>query len=61
MKEEALANCEYCGVKIKDKGFKKTLMGKQHVFCMGGCYILYRYDVPKERVIIEGLRWRQSK
>jgi len=56
-----LTNCEYCGVDIKGKGFNKTLMGKQHAFCMGCCYILYRYDVPKERVLIEGLRWKQSE
>ncbi|GEM_PF-4268114 len=55
-----MANCEYCGVEIKGKGYNKTLMDKQHRFCMGVCYILYRYKVPKDRVLIEGLRWKQE-
>jgi len=54
-----VANCEYCGVEIKGKGFPKTLLGKKHNFCMGVCYILYRYNVPKDMVLIDGLRWRQ--
>jgi len=39
--------CEYCERPIKADPVKKTLRGKEHIFCTEFCFRLSFYDVPK--------------
>lgn len=47
--------CEYCGMEIKDKPWfapvKKELLGRKYVFCTENCFVCFRYEVPKDRVL----------
>jgi YHS domain-containing protein len=41
-----IIQCEYCNRPIKDSPVKKTLRGKEHIFCSEFCFRLHFYDVP---------------
>jgi hypothetical protein len=38
--------CEYCSRPIKGGPVKKTLRGKEHIFCSEFCFRLYFYSAP---------------
>lgn len=38
--------CDYCGRPLKAGPVKKTLRGKEHIFCSEFCFRLHFYNVP---------------
>ena len=39
--------CERCGESFDREATKKTIKGRQHIFCSEMCYRFYHYRVPE--------------
>lgn len=47
MNEQNSFECEYCDRAIKHDPVRKKVKGELHQFCSQSCFVLWRYDMPK--------------
>ncbi|MBW2028517.1 MAG: hypothetical protein JRJ03_02595 [Deltaproteobacteria bacterium] len=47
MTEDIPFRCEFCERSINHEPVRKKIRGKDHRFCSQSCFVLWRYDMPR--------------